>query len=178
MGAFFRGCVLLVLCAAIPSRALAHAADSGIVLLLPTGYYLVGGTLAVAATVAIAAALPVRWAGGLFRPATLRSGPLPRVEIVTSLIGAAVLAALLHAGFTGTRDPLENPLPLAVWTLWWVALPLLCAVVGNLWALVNPWSGVFALAGNGGVVALPKAMGTMPATLLFLGFAWFELVSA
>jgi len=165
------------LCAAIPSRALGHAADSGIVLLLPTGYYLIGGTLAVAATVAIAAALPARWASALFRPATLRAGPLPRIEIVTSLIGAAVLATLLHAGFTGTRDPLENPLPLAVWTLWWVALPLLCAVVGNLWTLVNPWSGVFALTGNGGVVALPKAMGTMPATLLFLGFAWFELVS-
>lgn len=180
MGGFLRGCVLFALplpVAAMPGRALAHAADGGIVLLLPTGHTLVGGTLAVAATVLIAAALPARRTTALFRPATLWSGPLPRIEIVTSLAGAGLLAMLLHAGFTGTRDPLENPLPLAVWTLWWVALPLLCAVFGNLWALLNPWSGVFALAGNGGVLALPKAMGTMPATLLFLGFAWFELVS-
>jgi len=177
MGAFLRGCVLFVLLAGVPGRALAHASDSGIKLLLPTGYYLVGGTLAVAATVLIAAVMPARWAGALFRPRILWRGPLPRVEILTSLAGAAILALLLWIGFTGTPDPLENLLPLTVWTLWWVALPVLCAVVGNLWALVNPWAGVFALAGGGGVVRLPERVGYMPATLLFLGFAWFELVS-
>ena len=162
----------------MPRHALAHAADSGIVLLLPTGYYLIGGTLAVAATVLIAAMMPARWASALFRPVTLWRGALPRIEVGTSLIGAAILAALIHVGFTGTRDPLENPLPLAVWTLWWVALPILCAVFGNLWALVNPWSGVLALTGAGkGIVTLPPHTGYMPATLLFLGFAWFELVS-
>lgn len=161
----------------MPGRASAHAAESGIKLLLPTGYYLVGGTLAVAATVLIAAVMPARWATALFRPRTLWRGTLPRVEVVTSLAGAGVLAALLWIGVTGTPDPLENLLPLAVWTLWWVALPLLCAVLGNLWALVNPWSGAFALTGGAGVIRLPERVGYMPATLLFLGFAWFELVS-
>jgi len=56
-------------------------------------------------------------------------------------------------------------------------LPLLCAALGNLWALINPWSGVFALTGGGGIIKLPPHTGYMPATLLFLGFAWFELVS-
>jgi len=177
MGAFLRLCVLFAVGAGIPGHAMAHAADSGIVLLLPTGYYLVGGTLAVAASVLIAALMPAGWAVALFRPLGPWRMAMPRIEIVTSLLGAAVLAALIWTGFTGTRDPLENALPLSVWTLWWVGLPLVCAVVGNLWAIINPWSGVFALIGGGGVVRLPDHVGYMPATLLFLGFAWFELVS-
>ena len=177
MGAFLRGCALFVSILAFPAPALAHASDSGIKLLLPTGYYLVGGTLAVAATVLIAASMPARWATALFRSHTLWSGTLPRIEIVTSLLGAVVLAALLYAGFTGTHDPLENPLPLTVWTFWWVALPLLCAVSGNLWALINPWLGILTLLDAKGFLPLPKHIGYMPATLVFLAFAWFELVS-
>ncbi len=178
MGAFFRVCALFTIFC-IPARyALAHAQDSGIKLLLPTGYYLVGGTLAVAATVLIAAAMPPRWAETLFRERVLWQGRIPRIEIITSLIGAALLAVLIWVGLTGTRDPLENLLPLTVWTLWWVALPPLCALFGNLWALINPWSGVLALTGLGrGLVTLPQAVGMMPATLLLLCFAWFENVS-
>ena len=177
MGAFLRGCALFVIVLSVPAQALAHASDSGIKLLLPTGYYLVGGTLAVAATVLIAALIPAGWVVALFRSRTLWTGMLPRIEIISSLIGAITLGALLHEGFTGTHDPLENLLPLTVWTFWWVALPLLCAVVGNLWALLNPWSGILALIGAKGFLSLPKQVGYMPATLLFLGFAWFELVS-
>lgn len=178
MSAFLRLCVLFAALAGKPGEALAHAADGGIILLLPTGYYLAGGTLAVAASVLVAALMPPRWAVGMFRPLLTTGFALPRIEVVTSVIGAGALGALLWVGMTGTRDPLENPLPLSVWTLWWVGLPMLCAVVGNLWALINPWSGVFALTGLGkGVLPLPRAMGYMPATLLFLCFAWFELVS-
>ena len=178
MGIFLRICVLFALLGSVPHQALAHASDSGIKLLLPTGYYITGGTLAVLATVLVAAFAPAAgWITALFRPVTLWSGRLPRIEILTSLAGAAILAVLIHQGFTGTPDPLENPLPLAVWTLWWVALPLLCAVVGNLWAMINPWSGIFTLTGNRGILTLPQQVGYMPATLLFLGFAWFELVS-
>ncbi len=177
MGVFLRGCALFASILAVPEQAIAHASDSGIKLLLPTGYYLVGGTLAVAVTVLIAAIMPASWATALFRPWAMWRGRVPRIEIITSLAGAAVLSVLLYAGFTGTHDPLENPLPLTVWTFWWVALPLLCAVFGNLWALINPWSGLLTLTGATGVVPLPRRIGYMPATVLFLCFAWFELVS-
>lgn len=177
MGVFLRGCCILAPLAGMPRPALAHAADGGIVLLLPTGYYLLGGTLAVAASMLVAALMPAGWATGLFRARTLWRGRLPRIEVGASLAGAAVLAGLVWIGFTGTRDPLENPLPLAVWTLWWVALPLVCALVGNVWAAVNPWSGFLTATGLGrGVLTLPREAGYMPATLLFLGFAWYELV--
>ena len=35
--------------------------------------------------------------------------------------------------------PLENPLPLTVWTLWWGGLTALQALIGNIWAVLNPW---------------------------------------
>ena len=177
MGAFLRGCALFVGIFMLPVEASAHASDSGIKLLLPTGYYLVGGTLAVAATVLIAALIPTASATALFRPLAAGRITLPAIETQTSLVGAFILCALLYAGFTGSRDPLENLLPLTIWTFWWIALPVLCAIFGNLWALVNPWSGILRMIGATGFLKLPKAVGYMPATLLFLGFAWFELVS-
>ena len=175
--AFFGLCALFVILSASTGPALAHAQDSGIKLLLPTGYYLVGGTLAVAVTVLVTAVMPARWASGLFRGWRVWRGALPRVEIVTSLLGAGLLAALIWIGFAGTHDPLENLLPLTVWTLWWVALPLLCAVFGNLWALINPWSGLFMLAESKGILRLPDAVGYAPAIVLMFAFAWFENVS-
>lgn len=177
MGAFLRGCALFVITLALPAQAFAHASDSGIRLLLPTGYYLVGGTLAVAATVLIAAIMPARWVNALFRPCAAWKLAVPRIEVITSLAGAVIVMALIHTGFYGTHDPLENALPLTVWTFWWVALPLLCAIFGNLWALINPWSGILNLIGSRGFLKLPKTIGYIPATLLFLGFSWFELVS-
>ena len=49
------------------------------------------------------------------------------------------------AGFVGSRDPLANPLPLFVWTVWWIGFTYLHAAFGNLWAHVNPWTGLYRL---------------------------------
>ena len=53
--------------------------------------------------------------------------------------------ALVAAGFAGSRDPLSNPLPTVVWTLWWVGLTFLHVAFGNLWAVLNPWTGPYRL---------------------------------
>jgi hypothetical protein len=101
--------------------------------------------------------------------------------VPTSQISLAVMLLLLGAGIWGSRDPLENPLPLAVWTVWWVALTLLHAVFGNLWAYLNPWTGLCRIAerilpGRIGRVPYPQRLSYWPAVVLFLAFAWFELV--
>lgn len=162
-----------------PALAHAHASDSGIRQLLPTQYFVVGGTIAVALSFLVLAALPGRVAHGVFRGGGVLNTALPRVETLTSLLGLMVVSALIWIGFTGTRDPLENLLPLSVWTIWWMALPLLTAVFGNIWALIEPWSGAMRVLGIGetGRDTLPESWGYAPAIALFLGFAWFELVS-
>jgi hypothetical protein len=151
------------------------------VLLLPTGYYMIGGALAVAASFVLIAFVPTAVIGGL-RNGRLKIGTIPTVSPVpTSLVSFLLLLLLLAIGLYGSRDPLENLLPLAIWTVWWVGLTLLQAVVGNIWFFVNPWSGPYWLAtrisGNRlGRVSYPEWLGYWPSVGLFLGFAWFELV--
>jgi hypothetical protein len=160
--------------------AFAHASERGHVLLLPTGYYVVGGALAVAASFLVLAVLPPRL---LERAAALRLplGPIGAgVRLWTSLLSFAFLAVLIAAGFLGSRDPLSNPLPLTVWTLLWVGLTLVHGAFGNLWAWINPWYGPWRLASAAFPAlqnrAMPAGLGYWPALLLFAGFAWFELV--
>lgn len=177
VGRFLMAAAML---AAGTGAAFAHAGDRGFVLLLPTGYYILGGALAVAVSFAVLALLP---ASALARAAGWRArlaARLPDGRMITSLVSFAVLCGLLHAGFAGSRDPLSNPLPLVFWTVWWIGLTLAVGLFGNLWRWLDPWYGPWRLVSGmlprGAPLALPAALGRWPAVALFLGFAWFELV--
>jgi hypothetical protein len=161
--------------------ALAHGGEGAFVLLLPTGYYIFGGTLAVAASFLLIAFAPadlVQRVAGTRR----QLGTIPAISPVpTSLAAFLFFAFLLSTGIYGTPDPLQNPLPLTIWTLWWVGLTLLHPVFGNLWAFLNPWSGpqwlLKRLVGpRVGGLSYPEWLSYWPALVLFFGFAWFELV--
>ncbi|MEQ1941102.1 hypothetical protein ABMA32_01630 [Mesorhizobium sp. VNQ89] len=167
----------------IPTSALAHASDRGHVLLLPTGHYIIGGALAVAASFLVLL---------LVRPETLERlaagrltiGPAPdALRLPLSLLSFLVLAILVLAGVFGSRDPLSNPLSLTIWTLLWVGLTLLQGLLGNLWSWINPWYGPHRIASallgksvDAPPLRLPAWAGLWPAVVLFLGFAWFELI--
>ncbi len=129
----------------LPLQALAHGSEGGIILLLPTGYYVLGSAFVVAMTFLLISLLPDRLSVLLHRlewkSLAVR---LPRAEWL-SLATFCLLALMVAAGFTGTRDPLENPLPAFIWTVWWVCFTLAQAVVGPLWKALNPWSGLLWL---------------------------------
>ena len=175
---FALSCLLAPL---IPGPAFAHASDRGHVLLLPTGHYIVGGALAVAASFFVlffvrAETLEKVWA------ARLRLGGISgeALRLPLSLVSFGILAVLVAAGLFGSRDPLSNPLPLTIWTLVWVGLTLVQGMFGNLWTWINPWYGPWrvlsALFGRGSLVRPPTWIGMWPAAALFLDFALFELV--
>ncbi|MEO5760446.1 MAG: hypothetical protein ABIQ51_26730 [Mesorhizobium sp.] len=170
--------VLSVFILISPSPAFAHASDRGHVLLLPTGYYLVGGAFAVAISFLVLALLPPNSLERFWR----RRLPLFAVgdgaRVIVSLISFAGFAILVAAGFFGSRDPLSNPLPLVVWTLLWAGLTLLQGVFGDLWSWLNPWYGLSRLFGrhDSGTWRLPAWLGCWPAVVLFFAFAWFELI--
>ncbi|MEM7193427.1 MAG: hypothetical protein AAF402_00665 [Pseudomonadota bacterium] len=172
--------LLLILAVALPNSVYAHSAERGLVMLLPTGYYVVGGALAVLVSFCLLAFGREQW---LHRLAQCR------VAITSSRVfsnhwcswaSAVFLGLLIVAGYTGSSDPLSNPLPLVIWTVWWVGIVILHCVFGNLWYYINPWSGplqsvanyVKALPG----LALPKKLGYSVAIVQFFGFALFELV--
>ena len=105
--------------------------------------------------------------------------------LIGSSICFAVLIVLLLAGLFGTRDPLENPLPLAVWTLLWGGLTIPQALLGDIWATINPWIAPYRLMlrllgrspdDEPHCCAYPAWLGYWPAMFGFLAFGWFELV--
>jgi hypothetical protein len=93
---------------------------------------------------------------------------------------------LLGAGLFGSRDPFKNPLPVFVWVIGWVGVAYICALLGNIWLLINPWDNLFRFAewlrarmmrrGRKSRFAYPSIVGAWPAFALFWGFAWLELV--
>jgi hypothetical protein len=160
----------------VPSPAWAHAGERGQVLLLPTELYIAGGALAVALSFVAMAMLPHRPSskGIPFRVAAV---PVELPKIVSTLSFLCLLLLVL-AGWLGKPDPLSNPLPASIWTLWWVGLTVLTALFGNLWRILNPWIGPYCLLRRkrAAPFSYPAALGCLPALLLFLAFAWFELV--
>ncbi|WP_245480751.1 hypothetical protein [Mesorhizobium sp. M1E.F.Ca.ET.041.01.1.1] len=168
----------------VPTPAFAHASDRGHVLLLPTGYYIAGGAFAVAVSFLVLALLPPAALGSFWRRRlslfTFGDGS----RTIISLLSFAGFALLIAAGISGSRDPLSNPLPLAIWTLLWAGFTLLQGVFGDLWSWFNPWYGpwriVSRLAGRRSDETqrslLPKWFGFWPAFALFSAFAWFELI--
>ncbi|MDX8533369.1 hypothetical protein RFM41_20495 [Mesorhizobium sp. VK25A] len=170
--------------ALLPTPAFAHASDRGHVLLLPTGYYIAGGALAVAVSFLVLALLPPDTLDRFWRRRLrlFAFGDTPRTLV--SLISFAGFALLIAAGLFGSRDPLSNPLPLVVWTLLWAGFTLLQGVLGDLWSWLNPWYGpwrvvsrVFGLRVDDLKPSrLPSWLGFWPAFALFFAFAWFELV--
>jgi hypothetical protein len=105
---------------------------------------------------------------------------LPRWLLGPLRVAAVLLFVLsLAAGFFGNQDPYRNLLPTMVWVLWWVGLGFVCALVADFWALLNPLATIFRWAGAPSLrLAWPHWLGAWPAVVLFLGFAWAELVWA
>ena len=168
----------------IAAPAAAHTTEGGIVLLLPTAYYIAGGTIVVALTFLLLLFVPARLFHCLVRWRK-RLGDWPALPpLIGSSISFAVLVALLIAGLIGSRDPLANPLPLAVWTLFWIGMTILQALLGDIWAVINPWIAPYRLilrllgrsAHDEPLLRYPGWLGYWPAVLGFLAFGWFELV--
>ncbi len=163
----------------LPDQAFAHASERGHVLLLPTGHYLVGGAVAVAASFLALLVLPERL---VVRAAAMRLWLFAcpeRSRAVVSLLSFSFMAMLLLAGLFGSRDPLSNPLPLTVWTLLWVGVTLVQGVVGNVWTWLDPWYGPWKIAHRVfrlKPTRMPARWGYWPAFLLLAAFAWFELI--
>jgi len=174
--------------------ASAHAFGARYDLPVPLSLYLAGAGIAVALSFVVAAVFlrggsdaPSRLRFNLFnwRSARLLGGP--GVRWLVKFASAALFILIIATGLFGDQDPYKNLAPTMVWIIWWVGMAYVSALFGNLWALVNPWSILFAAAERmnralrpgrrlGFGLCYPPWLGVWPACLLFLAFAWAELV--
>ena len=160
-----------------PGAAHACALPASVILTLPTGHYIAGAAATVVLTAIIAAVVPRLPATS---SVTLWERPVFLPETLTSTLSFLLWAMLIGLGFLGASDPMHNLLTLVFWTGVWVALPLASILCGNLWRVVNPWTGPVRLIrdalGLRAKVPLDR-MGHGPAVAGLLGFTWFTLVS-
>ena len=109
------------------------------------------------------------------------------VRIVLRLFTLFMLVLVVVAGLIGAADPFKNIAPTAVWVIWWVGFAYISGLLGDLWALVNPWRTVFEAAEwllhriwpdrrLGLHVDYPDRLGSWPAVVLFIWFVWAELI--
>lgn len=171
---------LAVIWAVMPQCALAHPSEQGFVLLLPTDFYIASGVACVALTVLLLTVLPERYLSRAFGPvpvAPWRS--LRHARTLVSCLSSVCFLALLWAGLNGPRDPLANPLPLSIWTVFWIGMVSVQGVFGDIWRWLNPWSGPVAVTRRALKIApflrLPARIGHGGAILTFLAFAVFLL---
>jgi hypothetical protein len=135
--------------------------------------------------------------GVLWRSPRLRAGaagrPVP-LSVQQRLDSTRFRWLLRLLGLLGTAyvvvtavlvgDDGRNPLPYAVYVLFWVGIVPLSLLFGPVWRRVNPLRTIHALLtsvsripADRGLVALPRWVGYWPAALSLLSFVWLELAA-
>lgn len=178
----WRPCRVILCAAALCLTALpacAHAFGRPYDLPIPLAVYLVGAGLMVVFSFAIAA-LALRRAALAHNIVEHRVGlPFP---VVWQCAAVALFVLVIVAGLWGRQSTFKNIAPLAVWVAFWAGLSLVCGFVGDVWVVINPWAVLHGWAEKLTRRTLslnrspPPWLGAWPAVVLFLGFAWCELL--
>lgn len=184
--------VALALAVLSPSIAGAHGFGDRYDLPVPLGLYVGGAGAAVVLSFVIIGLFARGQVGSSYPRHNLLGWRVGRgiADPVTLEIVKAASAALfliyLFAGLFGTENPSTNLVPTMTWVIFWVGVAYTSALVGDVWALINPLKVIFTysesivykLTGRdlSRYEPYPERWGAWPAVVLFLGFAWVEIV--
>lgn len=164
----------------VPLAANAHGIGGRQDLPVPLKYFVVGaGTVLVLSFIALATLWPKpRWQGDPAGRALPGRWVTP-LRLVGGTAGVTALLAVVGAGLAGVDNPARNPAPVLVFVVFWLVVPFLSGVVGDIYPLVDPWRRLarwFRL-GQSGPNDHSRGLGYFPAAAVFVGFTWLELVS-
>src|SRR3954471_1602465 len=146
------------------------------------------GAAAAAVLVVSFLALASGWSEPRLEPVAER--PLFRiplaVEVLLGALGLAAFAVTVYAGLLGTDSQQANLAPTAVFVGFWVGIPFLSLLLGDVFRLLSPWRAVgravgwvAARASRGGPATeplpYPERVGHWPAAAGIVGFVICEL---
>ena len=172
--------------------AYAHGFGERTELPVPLGYFLIGAGLAVALSF-LFISLFVRAGGessywrfnliGKSWAQVVFTSPILLIPI--KLFSVFLLGLVIATGYFGEASPLLNFSPTFIWIIWWVGLSIFIALIGNVWALANPWKilfgwaeGLYQLVRPGQNLSLgreyPAKFGIWPALVLFGVYTWIQ----
>jgi hypothetical protein len=188
-----RGLVWGTGAALFASAAQAHGFGQRYDLPIPLSFYVFGA----GATVLLSFVLAAMFLRTVEMPHLLAGVPLLRTPRsrrilaicagVARMLAAAYFVVMIAAGLFGVQAPMRNIIVASVWIVGWVAISLVCALIGNVWRLLNPWDTLFTAAEaiHGRLqprrslslqYPYPAVLDRWPAFFLFVMFAWMELV--
>jgi len=109
------------------------------------------------------------------------------VEWLASLVGMALFALVIYAGFAGAQVPNANLTVTFIYVIFWVGIPVASVLFGDVFRAFSPWrTSARVLHGlmralRGGrsrppFVRYPAWLGMWPSVATIVGFAWLELV--
>ena len=100
------------------------------------------------------------------------------VEVAGGVIGVAILAFVVVAGYAGPETPLDNFAPTFVFIVFWVGLVFVSVLLGDVFRLFNPWRAIGrVLFRDRRPRPYPERLGRWPAAAGLLAFTWMELAS-
>jgi hypothetical protein len=119
----------------------------------------------------------------------VRERPLLRIplaiEVVLGAIGVAVFGVTAYAGLAGTDVQSDNLAPTAVYVGFWVGIPFVSLVLGDVFRLLSPWRAIGRAVGWAGrriggegmpePLPYPARLGRWPAAAGIFAFAICEL---
>lgn len=174
----------MLLLAGAGNPAFAHSFGQTYSLPIPFALYGWGGVAALALSFAIAAFFLRRGHNGAVREHTftLQNG------LFTALLRGLQVAALgslllcIVAGFVGKPHPYVNINMTLFWIVFVLGFAYLTAIVGGLYAQLNPWQNLVKVGGKimpvltrGLFTYHAERYGYWPAIGLYMGFIWLEL---
>jgi hypothetical protein len=176
---------LLALAALPPAAAQAHGLAGKTDLPIPQWLFAWAAALVLIVSFV---ALGVLWPKPrLQSPRTRRLFTAPRVaEPLCGLVGIAIFAAVVYSAFAGTTVPTANLAPTAIYVIFWVGIPVVSVLLGNVFTLFNPWRAAYRAvaaaarrvspAFDAAPLDYPRRLGRWPAVAGIVGFAWLELI--
>ena len=191
-GSAVAGAAFLLWATLTATPAEAHGFGERYDLPLPLSLFVIAGAAAVLLSFVVAAVFLrgdamhreyPRW-NLLSAPVIGRLLASPWLTTTLQLLSIILTVYVILGALIGTERAALNPAPAAVYVAFWVGLSFFTALLGNLWALVNPWSAAWGLAERmaghrlGGRRRYPARWGQWPAVLVFAGFAILETVVA
>ena len=172
--------------------AYAHGFGERTELPVPLGYFLIGAGLAVALSfIFISVLVKIRadasyWRLNLIGPYWIKKTlTSPITFLPVKLLSVLLLGLVIATGFGGESNPLLNFNPTFIWIIWWVGMAIGVALIGNIWALANPWKiifswseGLYRIMRPGRELSLrrqyPAKCGIWPALFLFVLYTWVQ----
>jgi hypothetical protein len=176
---------LLAAGALAPATAQAHGISGSADLPIPEWMF---AWAAAVVLIASFLALGVLWPRPRLQRPGLRHGlRIPHgARTLCGLIGVALYGVVVYAAFAGTSVPTANLAPTAIYVAFWVGIPVLSVLLGDVFALFSPWRALYRWISGAArrispsldaePLTYPAWLGRWPAAAGIVAFGWVELV--